>query len=171
MKGCAIRRSRGIALLNVSSLDVKLPWPSDHLCNGGTWKIPVRPGAPWRSFQCCTPCTARPAKFPEENHTGFFSKKYEEIPVNLEKNPVNLEKNPVSLSPLEDRGPLSGSYPLFQDTSDASLLSRKVQRLGQDVRQLGRSRSADKLHQNFIWPFCISLCANLLPLNARMLNS
>jgi hypothetical protein len=44
MKGCAIRLSRGIAVLGVSSLVLKLPWPSDYVCNGGTWKIPVRPG-------------------------------------------------------------------------------------------------------------------------------
>jgi hypothetical protein len=25
---------------------LKLPWPSDHVSNGGTWKIPVRPHAP-----------------------------------------------------------------------------------------------------------------------------
>jgi hypothetical protein len=25
---------------------LKLPWPSDHVCNGGTWKISVRPGVP-----------------------------------------------------------------------------------------------------------------------------
>ena len=48
--------------------------------------------------------------------------------------------------PLEDEGPLSGSYPLVQDTRDARLPLREVQRLGQDVRQLGGRRNADELH-------------------------
>jgi hypothetical protein len=67
LKGCAIRRSCGIAVLGVSSLVLKLPWPSDHVCNSGTWKIPVRPGAPRRRFQCG-------AKFPERKSAGFFSR-------------------------------------------------------------------------------------------------
>jgi hypothetical protein len=87
MKGCAIRRSHGIAVLNVGSLVIKLPWPSDHVCNSGTWKIPMRPGALQQSFQCGP---VRPAKFPERNHNGFFS-------INSQKYPVFLEKNPVSL--------------------------------------------------------------------------
>jgi hypothetical protein len=68
---------------NVSSLVLKLLGPSDHVCNGGTWKIPVprRPGAPRRSFQCCT---ARQAKFPVGNHTGFLSKKSREKSGNFE---------------------------------------------------------------------------------------
>jgi hypothetical protein len=70
LKGCAIRRSRGIAVLGVSSLFLKLPWPSDHVRKGGTWKIPVRHGAPRRSFQCGP---LAPAKFPEGKSTGFFS--------------------------------------------------------------------------------------------------
>jgi hypothetical protein len=77
LKGCAIRRPRGIAVLGVSSLVLKLPWSSDHVCNGGTWKIPVRPGAPRRSF-------------PKEIIPDFSRE-------NLEKNRVFLEKNPVSL--------------------------------------------------------------------------
>ena len=47
---------------------------------------------------------------------------------------------------LEDEGPLSGCHLLTQDTRDARQELREVQRLGQDVRQLGRSRDADKLH-------------------------
>jgi hypothetical protein len=69
LKGCAIRRSRGIAELSVSSLVLKLPWPSDHVCNSGTWKIPVRPWAPRRRFQCGP---ARPAKFPDEKGIYLF---------------------------------------------------------------------------------------------------
>ena len=52
--------------------------------------------------------------------------------------------------PLEDEGPLSGChllcYILTQDTRDARQELREVQRLGQDIRQLRRSRDADKLH-------------------------
>ena len=48
--------------------------------------------------------------------------------------------------PLEDEGPLCDSYPLVQDTRDARLPLREVQRLGQDVRQLGGCRNADELH-------------------------
>jgi hypothetical protein len=46
LKGCAIRRSRGLAVLGVRALVLELPWPSGHVFNGGTWKIPVLPGAP-----------------------------------------------------------------------------------------------------------------------------
>jgi hypothetical protein len=42
------------------------------MCNGGTLKIPVRPGAPRRSLQCCP---LHPAKFTEEKSTGLFSEK------------------------------------------------------------------------------------------------
>ena len=49
--------------------------------------------------------------------------------------------------PLEDEGPLSGCHLLTQDTRDARQELREVQRLGQDVRQLRRSRDADKLHE------------------------
>ena len=48
--------------------------------------------------------------------------------------------------PLEDEGPLSGCHLLTQDSCDARQVLREVQRLGQDVRQLRRSRDADKLH-------------------------
>ena len=48
--------------------------------------------------------------------------------------------------PLEDEGPLSGCHLLTQDTRDARQELREVQRLGQDIRQLRRSRDADKLH-------------------------
>ncbi len=48
--------------------------------------------------------------------------------------------------PLEDKGPLSGSYLLVQDTRDTRLPLRKVQRLGQDIRQLGRCRNANEHH-------------------------
>ena len=47
---------------------------------------------------------------------------------------------------LEDEGPLSGCHLLTQDPRDALQELREVQRLGQDVRQLRRSRDADKLH-------------------------
>ncbi len=45
------------------------------MCNSGTWKIPVLPGAPLRSFQRGT---ARPVKFAVGNHTGFFLEKSRE---------------------------------------------------------------------------------------------
>ena len=48
--------------------------------------------------------------------------------------------------PLEDEGPLSGCHLLTQDACNACQVLREVQRLGQDVRQLRRSRDADKLH-------------------------
>ncbi len=48
-----------------------------------------------------------------------------------------------SLGEAEDEGPLSGCYIL---TQDASQVLRKVQRLGQDPRQLRRSRDSDELH-------------------------
>ncbi len=48
--------------------------------------------------------------------------------------------------PLEDEGPLSGCHLLTQDACDARQVLREVQRLGQDIRQLRRSRDADKLH-------------------------
>ena len=55
--------------------------------------------------------------------------------------------------PLEDEGLFSGSYFLVQDTRDARLPLREVQRLstsrnalGQDVRQLGRSGDVHELH-------------------------
>ena len=49
--------------------------------------------------------------------------------------------------PLEDRGPLSGSYYLLaQDASDAHLPLRKVQRLGQNIRQLEGGSDVDQLH-------------------------
>ncbi len=48
---------------------------------------------------------------------------------------------------LEDKGPLSGSnYLLAQDSRDARLPLRGVQRLGQDVRQLLGGSDADQLH-------------------------
>ena len=57
-------------------------------------------------------------------------------------------------TPLEDEGPFSGCHLLTQETRDARQKLRVVQRLGQDVRQLRRSREADKLHvailDNFI---------------------
>ena len=48
--------------------------------------------------------------------------------------------------PLEDEGPSSGCHLLTQDACDARQVLREVQRLGQDIRQLRRSRDADKLH-------------------------
>ena len=48
--------------------------------------------------------------------------------------------------PLEDEGSLSGCHLLTQDACNACQVLREVQRLGQDVRQLRRSRDADKLH-------------------------
>jgi hypothetical protein len=48
----------------VSTLILKLQWPSDHVCNGGTWKNPVRLGVPRRKF---------PKKI-NANHSIFFSK-------------------------------------------------------------------------------------------------
>ena len=49
--------------------------------------------------------------------------------------------------PLEDRGLLSGSYYLLaQDASDAHLPLRKVQRLGQNIRQLEGGSDVDQLH-------------------------
>jgi hypothetical protein len=85
MKGCAIRRSRGIAVLNVSSLVLNLPWPSDHVCNGGAWTIPARPG------EASSEARSARQSFPKEIFPDFSR----EI---LEKNPAILEKNPVLLS-------------------------------------------------------------------------
>ena len=48
--------------------------------------------------------------------------------------------------PLEDEGPLSACHLLTQDTRDARQELREVQRPGQDIRQLRRSRDADKRH-------------------------
>ena len=48
--------------------------------------------------------------------------------------------------PLEDESPLSGCHLLTQDARDARQELRELQRLGQDIRQLRRSRDADKLH-------------------------
>ena len=49
--------------------------------------------------------------------------------------------------PLEDRGPLSGSYYLpAQDARDTHLPLRKVQRLGQNIRQLEGGSDVDQLH-------------------------
>jgi hypothetical protein len=84
MKGCAIRRSRDIAVLNVSSLVLNLPWPSDHVCNGGIWKIPARPG------EASSEARSARRSFPKEFIPDFSR----EI---LEKNPGILEKNPVEL--------------------------------------------------------------------------
>ncbi len=69
-----LRRSRCIAVLGVCTLVLKLPLPSDHVCNGGTRKI-LDCSGPRQSFQCCP---ARPAKFPEGKSTGFFSKVFGE---------------------------------------------------------------------------------------------
>jgi hypothetical protein len=84
MKGCSIRRSRDIAVLNVSSLVLNLPWPSDHVCNGRTWKIPARPA------EGSSEALSALRSFPKEIIPDFCR----EI---LEKNPVILEKNPVLL--------------------------------------------------------------------------
>jgi len=49
--------------------------------------------------------------------------------------------------PLEDRGPLSGSYYLpAQNARNTHLPLRKVQRLGQDIRQLEGGSDVDQLH-------------------------
>ena len=48
--------------------------------------------------------------------------------------------------PLQDEGPLSGCHLLIQDTRDARQILLEVQLLGQDVRQLRRSRDADEFH-------------------------
>ena len=92
MKGCAIHWSRDIAVLNVSSLVLNLPWPSDHVCNGGIWKIPARPG------EASSEARSARRSFPKEIIPDFSR----EI---LEKNPVILEKNPVLLSGRPWAGP------------------------------------------------------------------
>jgi hypothetical protein len=58
LKGRAICRFRGIAVLGVSTLVLKR-LPSKSMCTSGTWKIPVRPEGK--------------NKFTEEKNTGFFS--------------------------------------------------------------------------------------------------
>jgi hypothetical protein len=78
LKGCVIRLSRGIALHGVSTLVLKLPWPSNHVCNGETWKLQVWPGTPRRSF-------------PKEKVPDCS-------PKSVEKNPVKMEKKLDSLT-------------------------------------------------------------------------
>ena len=57
----------------------------------------------------------------------------------------------ATASPLEDKGPLSGSnYLLAQDSRDARLPLREVQRLGQDVRQLLAGSDVDQLHMTIL---------------------
>jgi hypothetical protein len=96
MKGCAIRRSRDIAVLNVSSLVLNLPWPSDHVCNGGIWKIPARPG------EASSEARSARRSFPKEFIPDFSR----EI---LEKNPGILEKNPVELCVVSPGAGVIGS--------------------------------------------------------------
>jgi hypothetical protein len=62
LKGCAIRRSRGIAVHGVSSLVLKRNWSSDLVHMNGTWKILVRPSAARRA----------PAKIPEGKTYRIF---------------------------------------------------------------------------------------------------
>ena len=52
--------------------------------------------------------------------------------------------------PLENKGPLSGCYRLAQDACHTRLPLREVQRLGQDVRQLGRGWYEDKYHMTVL---------------------
>jgi hypothetical protein len=58
------------------------------VCNGGTWKIPARPG------EASSEARSARRSFPKEIIPDFFR----EI---LEKNPVILEKNPVLLSAMQ----------------------------------------------------------------------
>jgi hypothetical protein len=74
LKGCAIRRSRGIAVLNVSSLAAMAP----------------RPCVQQRKLEDSSAARRARRSFPKEK-VPDFSREF------LEKNPANMEKNSVSL--------------------------------------------------------------------------